>query len=81
MKLLEQPWWSEADQAELELLVREFVLVARVHAERCLRCGPTWCATLRKAFQAVMDWREIRILRSRAAFYRARQDVTDWEVG
>lgn len=32
-------WWTLADEAELELLVRELVEAAFVHRERCQACA------------------------------------------
>jgi hypothetical protein len=70
------PWWTEADQAELDLFIAEFVNTAWTHRERCPRCsaGGPWCDPLRRALQDVVDWRWLRALQGRAAYLRARQD-------
>jgi hypothetical protein len=73
------PWWTEADQAEFDLLVREFVGSAFVHRELCSTCrgrGP-WCAPLADAFAAVEEWREDREFRSKAQWLRTRQTAAE----
>ena len=82
--LSRQPWWTEADDAELDLLVHEFVRVVDIHRERCSicsangHCGP-WCAPLREALEGVVEWRAGRILRSKAQWLRMRQtEVEEW---
>lgn len=79
VKLTDQPWWTDADQADLDLLTWEFVNAVQQHRERCPECaaGGPWCQPLVDAFQAVLDWRQGRILFSRAAFHRAHQDIQD----
>jgi hypothetical protein len=70
------PWWTPADQAELDLLAFEFVRAARVHRLECLIClaGGPWCPRLAEAFAAVLEWRDGRELRSRAAWLRKLVD-------
>jgi hypothetical protein len=50
-----QPWWTAADEAELDLLVHDFVKAAFRHREACAICsaGGPWCGPLREAFEAV----------------------------
>jgi hypothetical protein len=75
IRLANLPYWSPADQAELDLLVAEFVRVYWLHRGRCSTCVPGgWCDPLRDGFAAVTEWRDLRILQSRAAYARARQD-------
>jgi hypothetical protein len=74
VRLNEQPWWTEADEAELDVLTHELVRVAFIHRERCSDCHTgvrNPCARVREAIEAVLEWREGRILRSKAAFLRA----------
>jgi hypothetical protein len=47
---------------------REFI----EHGDSCPRCNP--CPALRKAIEAVADWREARELRSRAEWLRAERE-------
>lgn len=70
-----RPWWTEADAAELDVLVHEFVRVAFLHRNRCTECqkGGPWCERLRDAFEAVTEWRDYRDLRSKAEWLRARE--------
>jgi hypothetical protein len=71
-----QVWWTAADEAELRLLVHELVRAAWIHRDRCESCRAEnrWCEPLAEAFDAVWDWRAGRILRSQAAWLRARED-------
>jgi hypothetical protein len=72
-------WWTDADQAELELLVGELMCVVRAHQARCLECSTVGiaqaeCPPLRRSFEAVLDWRESRIRQSKAAWLRWREN-------
>lgn len=75
MDLRRQPWWSEADEAEFNVLIHAFVDAGLAHHKNC--CGTTgpWCPPLREAFDAVVDWRTSRVLRSKAAWLRAREEA------
>jgi hypothetical protein len=75
MTLEALPWWTEADAAELDVLVDAFVRCVRVHREGCAICslGGPWCDALRCAQVGVVDWRDSRILRSKAAWLRGRE--------
>lgn len=74
-------WWTPADQAELDVLLWDFTAGAFAHREQCSHCreGGPWCTPLVDAFEAVLEWREGRTLRTRATALRARQDFADWE--
>jgi hypothetical protein len=69
------PYWTPADQAELDLLTHEFVRVAWAHRERCSTCRNKrgWCAPLADAFAELVGWRTRRRLASRAEHLRAEQ--------
>jgi hypothetical protein len=73
-----QPWWTEADDAELDLLTAELVRVVFIHREHCATCrgerGVLYCDGIGEAIAAVLDWRDGRVLRSKAAWLRARED-------
>ena len=73
--------WTQADAAEFDLLLFEFVDAVLVHRERCSICsqGGPWCAPLRECFDGILHWRRFRELRSIAARRRAEQDFRDWE--
>jgi hypothetical protein len=60
--------WTAADQDELDVLVLAFVEGFYDHRERCAVCGRRRrsCAHTLEAFQAILDWRYRRALRSRA---------------
>lgn len=42
------------------------------HGDACVRCNP--CPSIRRAIEAVVEWREARDLRSRAESLRAEQN-------
>lgn len=75
------PWWSEADQAELDCLLWELVDGIFEHRERCRRCvahrahekGSLPCPHVVKAIGIVVDWQHRRELVSRAAYLRAAE--------
>jgi hypothetical protein len=74
--LSSRPWWTPADDAELDLRARELVDEVFAHRERCALCATGYppCPHVTAAIEAVVDWRELRILRSLAAWLRAGQD-------
>jgi hypothetical protein len=72
------PWWTPADEAELDLLFEEFVGIYFRHRDRCDACGKgPWCEPMRDAFEIVLDWKRGRELRSKAAWLRIRQTLRD----
>ncbi len=71
------PWWTVADDAELDVLFDEFVGIYFRHRERCESCGSgPWCEPMQDAFQIVLDWQRRRRLRSKAEWLRAREPFT-----
>jgi hypothetical protein len=66
--------WTQADQAELDVLLAELVGAGFAHRD-CARCCSlgTWCAPMAEAFEAVADWRWRRSLLSRAHALREKQ--------
>jgi hypothetical protein len=74
IELTDQPWWSVADQAELDVVVHELVRVAFVHRERCSVCSAGGsCRAMGEAIAAAIEWRDGRVLRSKAEWLRIRQ--------
>ena len=67
-------WWTDADQAELDVIVNKLVEATLAHRE-CARCRerPAWCPPMEAAFEAVLNWLRARRLLSRAEYLRARQ--------
>jgi hypothetical protein len=61
--------WTEADQAELDVLVWALVDGWDKHRRSC-QLEP--CPHLREAIREVVDWREARILLTRAETLRAQ---------
>ncbi len=81
-KLTDQPWWTQADQAELDALWWEWCIGQAEHRDRCTAClehervyGGQWCASLQAALQVVLDFRESRIRVSKAQWLRLTNDV------
>jgi hypothetical protein len=81
------PWWTAADQGELEVLLSEWVDGAFAHRDRCAACveqervyGQQWCDALRDSLEIVLDWRERRSLHSYAAGMRWLQNQIDLET-
>jgi hypothetical protein len=75
-----QPWWTRADEAELDVRVHELVVSALAHREAgCEPCASGYppCPFVGALIAEVVAWRDHRILRSRAAWLRARQDSLD----
>jgi hypothetical protein len=69
-------YWTDADDAELDALVHEFIVGLWQHRETCRACesgGGLWCDRTRAALGAVLDWRQGRILRSKAEWLRIRE--------
>ena len=79
------PWLTAADRAEWDVLWRVLVDEVFDHRERgcergCERCAEGTCRAVRGAIEAVVEWVELRSLRSFAIAMRARQDALDREV-
>ena len=69
-------WWTEADDAELDVLVHELVHGVFEHRPRCARCADGYppCPHVREAIEAVLEWRAARALLSRAEWLRAERN-------
>jgi hypothetical protein len=67
-----RPFWTEADQAELDVLTHAFVYGFYDHRGRCAVCasGGRWCANVGEAFEVLEGWMRYRELRSRAEALR-----------
>jgi hypothetical protein len=79
----DRPYWTPADEAEWDLLVTELFRAVWLHRDRCLDCNHaslTWCAPLEDAFWAVWEWREGRILRSKAVWLAMLQAELEQRV-
>jgi hypothetical protein len=124
--LVETPYWTDADQAELDVLVHTLTVEFDAHRQKCRACQPgpceryeAWlaherdcriceglapltfgwscpertrfldehrdcvrclpCPHLQSAIREVLEWREARLLRSRAEALRAKQDAGEGE--
>jgi hypothetical protein len=68
-------FWTEADSAELDVLVNELVTGYFEHRHACRACVPNAmlpCPHVQRAIAVVVDWRDARWLLSRAEALRAR---------
>jgi hypothetical protein len=68
------PWFTEADQAEIDLVAMALVDCAFTHREHCSRCRELgrFCPPLAGAFGAAVRWAETRALASKAEALRRR---------
>jgi len=68
-----EQWWTEADLAELDLVCWELVGAMRAHEENCLDCqlDAYGCATVRDLLDSVVEWRDRRLLLTKAQTLRA----------
>ena len=80
-RLSEQPWWTAADQAEVDALIDAFLAAVFDHRERGCACatGLIYCQGLRGAFEVVMEFRATRIRRSKAEWMREQLDLIEEE--
>jgi len=69
-------WWTDADAAELDVLVYELVSGYFEHRPRCASCAAEQlpCPHFRKAIEVVVEWARTRELLSRAEHLRAERD-------
>lgn len=67
--------WTAADEAELALVLDELVRGWFTHRDGCKQRP---CPHLSEAVADMLDWRRRRVLMTRAAHLRARQDIRDW---
>ncbi len=82
-RITDQPWWTPADQAEVEALWGEWVDGwVTYHKDRCLAClaheaiyGKQWCTALTAALEVVLEFREQRIRVSKAQWLRLTNDA------
>jgi hypothetical protein len=75
--LRQQPWWTSADRAELDVRTHELVdSVAAHRGSGCEACASGYppCPFIGAAIAEVVAWRDDRMLRSRAVWLRMRQD-------
>ncbi len=75
-KLTDQPWWTDADQAELDALLGEWVDGAIEHKTRCAICASgDVCASVVDAWVIVWEFREQRIRVSKAQWLRLMNEA------
>jgi hypothetical protein len=69
-------WWTVADEAELALRARDLVDAISRHGG----CAHG-CDVCRGLIQDVVDWRDRRVLKSRAEHLRREQFAADMRLG
>jgi len=72
-----QQWWTEADRAELDLVCWELVKAMEAHEANCFEClaNPYGCDTVRDLLDAVIEWRDRRLLLTKAQTLRAELEL------
>jgi hypothetical protein len=73
-------WWTDADQAELDVLTRALVDGIYEHRASCASCARGFppCPHVRKAIEVVVDWRDARSKLSQARWLRWEQEFLDF---
>ena len=65
-------WWTEADQAEFDVLVYALVRGIFRHREHCAACARSgsavYCRAVERAVEEMLDWLQLRSLLSRAEY-------------
>jgi hypothetical protein len=71
---------TPADEAELDVLLWEFVGGVFDHRYRCSVCrqGGPWCPALEKALAIVVNFQRGLLLRSKARWLRAEQELAEF---
>jgi len=67
-----QRWWTEADEAEIDLVAYELVDAMKTHEENCLECQVQGygCAVIRDLLELTIRWRDKRLLETKAETIR-----------
>jgi hypothetical protein len=71
------PWWTDADQAELDCLLWELVDGVEAHRPQCASCAAGFppCPHVQRAIAVVLEWRHRRGLLSRARWLRIEREL------
>jgi len=71
------PYWSEADAAELDVLIYALVRSVLRHRDACAACAVagsgTYCNKVDQAIGEVLGWQRFRALLSKAEWLRGRE--------
>ena len=78
--LRSQLYWTEADQAEHDLLIYEFIKAAHAHRVGCTICktGGPWCAPPAKRSRPSSNGVRGASSDPKAAWLRARETAVEW---
>jgi hypothetical protein len=74
LPLSQRPWWTDADQAELDRVLWEYVSVYDEHRGVC---PVRSCEHLTPAWEAIEEWLTVRKLQSRAEWCRRERRLDD----
>lgn len=71
------PWFTVADLAEIDVVAKTLEAAIFEHREKCATCCATSrsCSTIVDAFEAALEWSELRMMTSKATALRARRLV------
>jgi hypothetical protein len=74
--LRQQPWWTPADRAEFDALIRCLVDRLADHEGHCELCAAGYppCPHVCAAIENVITWRDMRVQLSVATWLRLGQD-------
>ena len=75
-------WWTDADQAELDLIAHDLFELTYVHHMNCDGCHRNaggYCQDLRDVWAAVDEWKQRRSLYSKATYFRL-EDIAHIQV-
>lgn len=66
-------WWTEADEAEIDLVAYELVDAMKTHEENCPECQAAGygCTVIRDLLELAVRWRDKRLLETKAETIRA----------
>jgi hypothetical protein len=66
-------YWTEADKAELAVLLNEWTDGVYAHRQHCTVCTTReWCNNIREALYIILDWQYHRALLTHAEALRER---------
>lgn len=69
-------WWTDADQAELDLIALDLFELTYQHHMNCDGCHRDvggYCQALRDIWDVVDEWKRRRALMSKATYYRLEE--------
>lgn len=76
---MRNPWLTEADLAEMDVVSRVLVDAIFEHKTKCAACRAEgrYCGPIAEAIEAAVDWAELRTLKSKAMTLRAMRNCRE----